>query len=58
MRTIKVRNFNYLFKNNKPDLSRLIVGFTDAVGSFTCIIKDKPDKSGLVKLSYHLSQKK
>jgi hypothetical protein len=33
-------------------------GFTDAVGSFTCIIKDKPiaNKSGLVKLSYTLSQ--
>lgn len=31
-------------------------GFTDAVGSFTCTIKDKPDKSGLVKLSYTLSQ--
>ena len=32
-------------------------GFTDAVGSFTCIIKDKPaNKSGLVKLSFTLSQ--
>lgn len=46
------------FKNsNKPDLSNYwLSGFTDAVGSFTCIIKDKPDKSGLVKLSYILSQ--
>lgn len=32
-------------------------GFTDAVGSFSCIIKDKPDKSGLVKLSYTLRQR-
>lgn len=32
-------------------------GFTDAIGSFTCTIKDIPDKSGLVKLSYTLSQK-
>jgi hypothetical protein len=27
------------------------------MGSFTCTIKDIPDKSGLVKLSYTLSQK-
>jgi hypothetical protein len=27
-------------------------GFTDAVGSFACIIKDKPDLNGLVKLSF------
>lgn len=47
----------YLKNNNKPDLSNYwLSGFTDAVGSFTCIIKDKPDKSGLVKLSYTLSQ--
>ena len=50
--------FIYLKNNNKPDLSNYwLAGFTDAVGSFTCIIKDKPDKSGLVKLSYTLSQK-
>lgn len=43
--------------NNKPDLSNCwLSGFTDAVGSFTCIIKDIPDKSGVVKLSYTLSQ--
>lgn len=45
---------------NKPELSQgnyWLSGFTDAVGSFTCIIKDKPDKSGLVKLSYTLYQK-
>nr|WDW20873.1 hypothetical protein [Valsa mali var. pyri (nom. inval.)] len=45
--------------NNKPDLSNWwLSGFTDAVGSFTCIIKDIPDKSGgfTVKLSYTLSQ--
>ncbi len=42
---------------NKPDLSNYwLSGFTDAVGSFTCIIKDKSDKSGLVKLSYTLYQ--
>lgn len=47
----------YLKNNNKPDLSNYwLSGFTDAVGSFTCIIKDKPDKSGFVKLSYTLSQ--
>lgn len=49
----------YLKNNNKPDLSNSwLSGFTDAVGSFTCIIKDKPtaNKSGLVKLSYTLSQ--
>ena len=47
----------YLKNNNKPDLSNYwLSGFTDAVGSFTCIIKDKPDKSSLVKLSYTLSQ--
>ena len=43
---------------NKPDLSNYwLSGFTDAVGSFTCTIKDKPDKSGLVKLSFTLYQK-
>lgn len=53
-----VTSIIYLKNNNKPDLSNSwLCGFTDAVGSFTCIIKDKPDKSGLVKLSYHLSQK-
>lgn len=42
---------------NKPDLSNYwLSGFTDAVGSFTCIIKDKSNKSGLVKLSYTLYQ--
>ena len=44
---------------NKPDLSdSWLSGFTDAVGSFTCTIKDKPDKNGGfdVKLSYTLSQ--
>lgn len=47
----------YLKNNNKPDLSNSwLSGFSDAVCSFTCIIKDKPDKSGLVKLSYTLSQ--
>ena len=47
----------YLKNNNKPDLSNYwLSGFTDAVGSFTCIIKDNPDKNGLVKLSYTLSQ--
>ena len=48
----------YLKNNNKPDLSNYwLSGFTDAVGSFTCIIKDKPaNKSGLVKLSFTLSQ--
>lgn len=46
------------FKNsNKPDLSNYwLSGFTDAVGSFTCAIKDKPNKSGLVKLSFTLRQ--
>ena len=46
------------FKNiNKPGLSdSWLSGFTDAVGSFICIIKDKPSKSSLVKLSYTLSQ--
>lgn len=44
--------------NNPPDLSNYwLSGFTDAVGSFTCTIKDKPDKSGLVKLSFTLYQK-
>lgn len=43
---------------NKPDLSSYwLSGFTDAIGCFTCTIKDIPDKSGLVKLSYTLSQK-
>lgn len=47
----------YLKNINNPDLSNYwLSGFTDAVGSFTCTIKDKPDKSGLVKLSYTLSQ--
>lgn len=47
----------YFKNNNKPDLTNSwLSGFTDAVGSFTCIIKDKPDKSGLVKLSYTLSK--
>lgn len=42
---------------HKPDLSNYwLSGFTDAVGSFTCTIKDKPDKSGLVKLSFTLYQ--
>lgn len=31
-------------------------GLRDAVGSFTSIFKYKPDKSGLVNLSYTLSQ--
>lgn len=47
----------YFKNNNKPDLSNYwLSGFTDAVGSFTCTIKDKPDKSGLVKLSFTLYQ--
>lgn len=47
----------YLKNINKPDLSNYwLSGITDAVGSFTCTIKDKPDKSGLIKLSYTLSQ--
>ena len=47
----------YLKKSKKPDLSNCwLSGFTDAVGSFTCTIKDKPDKSGLVKLSFTLHQ--
>ena len=29
-------------------------GFTDAVGRFACVIKDKPDLNGLVKLSFTL----
>lgn len=47
----------FIKNNNKPDLSNSwLSGFTDAVGSFTCIIKDIPDNSGAVKLSYTLSQ--
>lgn len=46
--------------NNKPDLSNCwLSGFTDAVGSFTCTIKDGQDKDNngfAVKLSYTLSQ--
>ena len=43
----------YLKNDNKPDLSNSwLSGFTDAVGSFACIIKDKPDLNGLVKLSF------
>lgn len=46
---------NYLKNDNKPDLSNSwLSGFTDAVGSFACIIKDKPDLNGLVKLSFTL----
>lgn len=54
----KYRTTIIYFENiHKPDLSNYwLAGFTEAAGSFTCTIKDKPDKSGLVKLSYILSQ--
>lgn len=48
-----VRGARDLKNDNKPDLSNSwLSGFTDAVGSFACIIKDKPDLNGLVKLSF------
>lgn len=43
---------------NKPSLSNYwLSGFTDAVGSFTCTIRNRPDNKCLVKLSYILRQK-
>lgn len=48
----------FFFKNdNKPDLSNSwLSGFTDAVGSFNCVIKYKPDINNLVKLSFTIFQ--
>lgn len=48
----------YSYENNKPSLSNYwLSGFTDAVGSFNCIIHNKPNNKCLVKLSYTLRQK-
>lgn len=41
---------------NKPELSNSwLSGFSDAVGTFSCLIKDESDYSGLVKLSFTLT---
>ena len=54
----KYRTTIIYFENiHKPDLSNYwLAGFTDAAGSFTCTVNDKPYESGLVKLTYILSQ--
>lgn len=48
---------NRLHSNFVKEGAAWLSGFTDAVGSFSCTIKDKPAKSGLVKLSYTLRQR-
>jgi hypothetical protein len=51
-------NIIFLKNTSKPVLlNSWLSGFIDAIGSFSCIIKNKYDYSGIVKLSFLLSQK-